>query len=239
MHIEEHRWYSPQLHQEMALKVYGHWGHPLIVFPCSAGRYYDFEGMGMIAAIAGHIDGGRVKLFCIDSIDAQSWYDFAVLPEQRNARHETYDRYVTGEVLPFVRQHCRTPGIRPIVSGCSMGAYHAVNFFCKHPELFGGAIALSGLYRLDRPEFQLGPGDLPAVYFNSPLSYLAGLNDPRQLQACRRGRIIVCVGQGAWEDEAVADTRELESLLRAKTYRPGSTSGAMTSIMTGPGGINR
>jgi esterase/lipase superfamily enzyme len=39
MHIEAHRWHSPHLARDMSLKVYGHWGRPLIVFPCSRGRY--------------------------------------------------------------------------------------------------------------------------------------------------------------------------------------------------------
>ncbi|MCK7508820.1 MAG: hypothetical protein MZV70_35550 [Desulfobacterales bacterium] len=100
-----------------------------------------------------------------------------------------------------------------MATGCSMGAYHAVNFFLKHPDLFEGTIALSGLYRLDRPEFGLGAADLPAVYFNSPLAYLPGLADPWFLDWYRSSRIIVCVGQGAWEDEAIEDTRGAGPLL--------------------------
>ncbi len=42
MHIEEHQWWSKHLKREMALKVYGHWGKPVIVFPCSRGRYFDY-----------------------------------------------------------------------------------------------------------------------------------------------------------------------------------------------------
>ena len=38
-----------------------------------------------------------------------------------------------------------------MTNGCSMGAYHALNFFLKHPDVFQGMIALSGLYRLDWP----------------------------------------------------------------------------------------
>ena len=34
MNIEEHRWWSDRLNRDMALKVYGHWGKPFIVFPC-------------------------------------------------------------------------------------------------------------------------------------------------------------------------------------------------------------
>jgi esterase/lipase superfamily enzyme len=200
----------------MALKVYGHWGKPFIVFPCSRGRYYDFEHMGMIDAIAGFINAGKVKMYCVDSVDAESWYNFSLPPAGRNARHEDYDRYIVAEAIPFIRGHCRLPDERVMATGCSMGAYHAVNFFFKHPDIFQGTIALSGLYRLDRSEFGLCPADVPAVFYNSPLNYLLGLDDPWYLEAYRRSRMIVCVGQGAWENEALEDTRRLEALARQK-----------------------
>ena len=171
----------------------------------------------MIDAVAGFIDAGKIKLFCVDSVDAESWYNWAVSPTGRNARHEAYDRYIVQEVIPFIRHHCQSPEERVMANGCSMGAYHAINFFLKHPDVFEGTIALSGLYRLDRPEFQLSAADLPAVYFNSPLTYLPGLTDDGYLNRYRQSRIIVCVGQGAWEDEAIADTRFLDYLLREKS----------------------
>ncbi len=217
MQIEHHQWWSHNLNRDMALKVYGHWGKPILVFPCSRGRYFDYEGMGMIDAIAGHINAGVIKVFCVDSVDEESWYNFAVTPADRNARHEAYDRYIVEEVVGFIRSHCRSPHIQAITNGCSMGAYHAVNFFLKHPDVFDGTIALSGLYRLDRPEFQLTDADLPAVYFNSPVSYLGGTTEPWYLDQYRQSRIVVCVGQGAWEDEAIEDTRALDHLFREKS----------------------
>ena len=217
MHTEEHAWYSPHLGREMALKVYGHWGKPYIVFPCSRGRYFDFETMGMVGRISEFIEAGKVKLFAVDSVDAESWYNFSVAPVARNARHEAYDRYIVREVVPFVRSHCRQPDERIMAAGCSMGAYHAVNFFLKHPELFAGTLALSGLYRLDRAEFGLTAADLADVYFNSPLTYLPGLNDPWAIDRCREGTIVVCVGQGAWEEACLEDTRGLDTRLREKS----------------------
>ena len=104
-----------------------------------------------------------------------------------------------------------------MTNGCSMGALHAVNFFFKHPDLFQGTIACSGLYRLDRPEFGLGSDDMPAVYFNSPLSYLSGLDDPWYLDQYRQRTIVVSAGQGAWDEEALEDTRHLEAICRAKS----------------------
>jgi len=217
MHTEHHHWWSQHLNREMDLKVYGHWGKPFIVFPCSRGRFFDYEGMGMIDAITGFIDSGKIKLFCVDSVDEESWYNYAVSPAQRNARHEAYDGYIVDEVIPFVRSHCQSPQQRVMANGCSMGAYHAVNFFLKHPDVFEGTIALSGLYRLDRPEFQLTAAELADVYFNSPASYLPGLTDPRHLDLYQRSQIIICVGQGAWEDEAIEDTRRLDYLFREKS----------------------
>lgn len=216
MQIEEHRWFSKKLDQEMALKVYGHWGAPILVFPCSRGRYYDYETMGMVAAIADFIDGGQVKLFCVDSVDAQSWYDFSVPPATRNRRHEDYESYIIDEVVPFIHSHCGGGARRILTNGCSMGAYHALNFFLKHPERFCGTIALSGLYRLDRPEFGMNADDVPAIYFNSPVHYLAGMDDTWYLEHYRRSAIVICVGQGAWEEEALRDTRAMRAILAQK-----------------------
>jgi esterase/lipase superfamily enzyme len=217
MYVEEKSWYSTNLEREMYLKVYGHWGTPFVIFPCSNGRYFDFETMGMVGAISGHIDRGAIKLFCVDSVDAESWYNFAAAPADRNLRHEAYDRYVVQEVIPFVLDHCRSPGERVMAGGCSMGAYHSLNVFLKHPDVFEGVIALSGLYRLDRPEFGLSAADIPAVYYNSPIHYLSGLEDPWYLAAYRKATIVVCAGQGQWEDAAVADTRALDSIFRSKS----------------------
>jgi esterase/lipase superfamily enzyme len=215
MHIEYHCWRSRSLNREMELKVYGHWGKPYIVFPCSRGRFYDFEDMGMIAAISGFIEAGHIKLFTVDSVDASSWYNFDISPAQRNAVHEAYDRYIVEEVMPFVQAHCSNTA-RVMATGCSMGAYHAVNFFLKHPDLFEGTIALSGLYRLDRKEFALSNADRPDVYFNSPLTYLPALVDPWFLDQYRQRTINVCVGQGDWEAEAMEDTREMATQFRDK-----------------------
>ena len=218
MQTEEHNWYSPKLARDMAVKIYGHWGQPIIAFPCSRGRYFDYEGMGMIEAIAPFIDGGHIKLYCVDSVDSWTWYDFSVAPAERNSRHEQYDQYITEEVVPFIYSHCKTDdSLRIMTNGCSMGAYHGLNFFLRHPHIFAGTISLSGLYRLDRQEFGIGEADLGAVYHNSPITYLPALTDPWYLEWYRRSTIVICTGQGAWEEEALEDTRTIDTLLRKKS----------------------
>jgi esterase/lipase superfamily enzyme len=49
------------------------------------------------------------------------------------------------------------------------------------------------------------------------LNYLPQLSDAWYLERYRHSTIIVCVGQGAWEEEAVADTRQLEALFKEKS----------------------
>lgn len=63
----------------MPLRVYGHWGVPILVFPCSLGRYYDYENMGMIDAIA-FIDAGIIEssIALIASMPKAETYNFAV-----------------------------------------------------------------------------------------------------------------------------------------------------------------
>ena len=213
MFIEQHRWWSPALGQDMELKVYGHYGKPVLVFPAQGGRFYDYENFGMVEAVRGSIDGGKIKLFTVDSVDSQSWANWDSHPADRARRHEDYDRYIIQEVSPFIRQHCGDYPGKFLTTGCSMGAYHAVNFFFRHPATFDAVISISGLYQLS---MFIGEYMDDRVYFNSPLAYLPGLEDPWYLDQYRQSAIIVCCGQGAWEDAMLEDTRALQRILEAK-----------------------
>jgi esterase/lipase superfamily enzyme len=211
MHVEEHAWSSAVLGHDMGLKVYGHDGRPVIAFPSQEGRYWDFENWGMIDACAGLIEAGRARIVAVDGIDWQSWANWSAHPSDRARRHEAYDRYLVTEVAPFVRQ--LTGHETAWVTGASMGAYHAANAIFRHPDLFDGLVAMSGLYQL---RMFIGDEVDDPVYFNSPLLYLPGLEDPWYLSRFRSAKLAFVVGQGAWEGEMVADTRAMEEVLRAK-----------------------
>jgi esterase/lipase superfamily enzyme len=94
-----------------------------------------------------------------------------------------------------------------------MGAYHAANFFFRHPDQFAGVIALSGLYQL-----RMFVGDYmdDTVYFNSPIAYLSNLNDQWYIDRYHQSQIIICCGQGAWEEPILADTLALRRVLEEK-----------------------
>jgi esterase/lipase superfamily enzyme len=217
MHTEYHKWWSPSLSQDMEFKVYGYYGKPVIVFPAQGGRFYEYEDFGMVEAVRASIDGGKIKLFTVDSVDNQSWANGNAHPADRARRHEDYDRYIVNELAPFIRAHCGgdPAGVEPkcLATGVSMGAYHAVNFFFRHPDVFDALIALSGLYQLS---MFVGDYSDENVYFNTPLAYLPNLNDPWYLDQYRQSQIVVCCGQGAWEDAMLADTYTLKHILEEK-----------------------
>jgi esterase/lipase superfamily enzyme len=213
MNIEYHKWWSPSLGQDMEMKVYGYYGKPVLVFPAMAGRFYEYEDFKMIDAISGFIDEGKVKVFTVDSIDGQTWANWSAHPADRARRHESYDHYILEEVMPFIHQHCGDSDQKTLVTGCSMGAYHSVNFFFRHPDAFDAVIGLSGVYSLSS---FIGNYVDDLVYFNTPLLYLPGLTDPWYLDQYKKSQIIICVGQGAWEDAMLADTYALKTILEGK-----------------------
>src|SRR5262249_38059224 len=132
MNREYHRWHSPALGRDMELLVFGHGGARVLAFPTCAGRFYDWENFGMVAALADRLQRGYCQLFCADTVDNEAWFAEGLPPEARARRHAQYDRYVRDEVLPFSRQ--RNPSSFLTVAGTSFGAYHAINFAFRYPE---------------------------------------------------------------------------------------------------------
>lgn len=175
---------------------YGHFGRPVLVFPSEAGRAWDYENNGMVEVLAPLIDDGRIKLYCVDSFDARSWSDYALPTEERARRHAVYESWIVDHVVPTIGAD--SPGAGDIVTtGCSLGGYHAVNFALKRADLFPVAISLSGNFDPStwRPHGE--PGE--ATYFNNPLAYVANTHGDHLEWLRSRVRIVLVVGQGAWE----------------------------------------
>ncbi|MCK5686369.1 esterase family protein [bacterium] len=212
MKIESHKWWSPAIRKEMQLKVYGHWGIPFLVFPCAGGNYTEFEGFGMIKLLSKFIDDGKIKVFTIGSLDNETWLNKSGNPYERGNRHNDYDRYIVDEVVPFIHNNCNGKQ-RIMLTGCSLGAYHCVNFFLRHPDVFRGTIALSGVYRLNH---FVGDYMDDSIFYNSPIHYVPGLKDSYQLDWIKKGQLIICSGQGPWEDVGLADLQELRKSLSVK-----------------------
>jgi esterase/lipase superfamily enzyme len=210
MHVQHHQQPGRALGRAMELREFGDRGQPVLVFPSQDGHVGDFEGFGMTHACAPLIEAGRVRFFVLDGNDWESWTNQAVHPAARAGRHLDYDRYVMEEAVPFAQERAGRATLW--TAGCSMGAFHAANFFFRHPDAFDGVIGISGLYDVGMFVGEFGNDD---VYFNSPLRYLGGPQDAWYLDRFRAARIAFLVGQGDYEAECLADTRALDQRLAA------------------------
>ena len=144
MNREYHRWHSLALNRDMELLVFGHAGAKVLVFPTSLGKYYEWEDRGMIGVLGEQLDRGWIQLFCVDSVDAESWYARWAHPGGRAWRHIQYENYLVNEVVPLMWQKNDNPF--SMTTGASFGAYHAANFAFRHPELVRRMIGMSGIY---------------------------------------------------------------------------------------------
>ena len=183
----------------MELLIFGHHGAPVLVFPTSQGRFFEYEDRGMVGALGEHLEQGWIQLVCVDSVDAESWYCGWAHPSGRVYRHMQYETYVLQEVVPWVASF--NDNSFWMATGCSFGAYHAVNFALRNPWLFRRTIGLSGIYDIKR--FVDGYSD-DNVYFNNPVDYTAHLHEPDQIAALQRQDIILAVGR----DDANRHTNE-------------------------------
>src|SRR6476661_2093521 len=148
MNREYHKWYSPHVEHDMEFLLFGHAGRPILVFPTSMGRFYQYEDFKMIETLAWRLEAGDIQIVCVDSIDSESWYNRNVPVWQRADRHAAYEGYLIQELLPWFAD--RNPGVRDnlVVTGASFGAYHSVNFAFRHPDLVRKIVAMSGAYSL-------------------------------------------------------------------------------------------
>src|SRR5438445_3302373 len=177
MNREYHKGYSSELNREMELLVFGHGGMPLLVFPTSEGRFFDYEDRGMIAILSPKIDRGELQVFCVDSVDAESWYNRQVHPRLRVLRHLQYERYLLHELLPFL--HSKNSSSQLSLPGCSFGGYYAVNFSLKHPDRVTHCVSrgaafdtlqLLNVYDDDESSFNCSPDFLPNMAYDLFLS---------------------------------------------------------------------
>ena len=196
--------WSNALGRDMEALRFGTSGLPLLVFPTSMGRFYQWEDFGMIRALGDKIEGGLIQLFCVDSIDDESWYAKSRPGRDRVQRHLAYERYVLDEFLS------RVPN-RPVTVGSSFGALHALLIVLRHPERFNGFIGLSGAF--DTRTWLGGYFDQD-VYYTNPMAFLPGLTDDRYLALLRQMEKRV-IATGA-EDRNVEESRRVGTLLREK-----------------------
>jgi esterase/lipase superfamily enzyme len=189
MRREYHNWFSHRLGRNMELLAYGHAGQAVLVFPTSRARFYEYENSGMVGALWQKIEAGHLHVFCVDSVDSESWYNRSIHPHDRVLRHNAYESYVLFEVVPLIKGLSGQGQI--CTHGCSLGAYHALNFSLRHPDVARRCVALSGAY--DMKPFMDGYYDND-FYFNNPVDYVPNINDAWFLDHYRQLDIVLGVG---------------------------------------------
>ena len=201
--------YSESLGREMGHAVFGHAGKLCLAFAPQNGHLWDFRNFGMVDTVRSWIDAGKLRIICVDSIDEESWSDADGDPRYRAEMQERWFHYVLDELLP----EYLTYGEKAMVTGCSMGGLHAGVFYFRRPDVFDTMISLSGVF--DALYF-FGDYMDDIVYNNSPVHFLANMPDDHPwLDFYRKGTIIFCCGQGAWEDKMRIDSANLDRILTA------------------------
>ncbi len=215
MNREYHCSYSEALGRDMELLVFGHSGAKVIVFPTRDGRFHEYEDLGIVQTLASKIESGQMQLFCVDSIDHDSFYCNWKQPADRIRRHIQFEEYILDEVFPFMES--KNDHECTIAHGCSLGAYHAGNIALRHPHRFNKLVAFSG--RFDLTESLEWFNDLfdgyydENIYYHTPSHFLPNLERADALEALRRMEVILVVGE---EDPFLGSNRLISEQLWQK-----------------------
>lgn len=162
----------------------------------------------MVHAVEAQIEAGSLQLFCVDSVNAESWYNRSVPPRWRIARYMQFETYILDEVLALIRQW--SGWARPIALGCSLGGYDAACIALRHPTIFGGFLSMSGIF--DPAMFLQGYYD-EDVYFHSPPHFLRNLMDERELAKYKPNIYVLATGE---HDQCWDANERMSEVMRAK-----------------------
>lgn len=191
------RWYSPRLEQDVSFVRWGHWGQPVLLFPTAGGDAEEVERMQLIAALGPLLEAGRIKIYSCDSIAGRVLAAKSGSVEYRCWLQKQFGEYVSAEAVPAIRIDCASEAIEVVVAGASIGAFNAVAAVCRYPDLFSGAIGMSGTYDLERLFGFAGNED---YYISAPLCFLPNLGPGPFLERLKSRFFIFAYGQGRWEN---------------------------------------
>lgn len=191
------RWYSERLQREVTMVRWGHHGRPVLLFPTAGGDAEEVERMHLIGAIMPLIEGGKIKVYSVDSVAGA-----ALLAREGSAQHQMwlqnqFHQYCKHEVVPAIRSDCQAPDIELWAAGASIGAFHAVAMVCRFPDVFARACAMSGTYDLRR--FFDAKDFTDEFWVSSPVHFVPTLEGPH-LDKLRERFILLPSGEGRAED---------------------------------------
>jgi esterase/lipase superfamily enzyme len=207
MYREYSKWWSPSLGRDMEFLWFGKFGRPVILFPTSAGRFYENDDFHLTGSLAEKVEAGEIQLVLPDTVNMESWYNKSVHPAVRAARHAQYDAYLRHELVPYIFNRAQRGDL--VVYGASFGAYHAANFAARYPEIVSRAILFSGVFNIH--SLLDGYWD-DTCYFHCPTAYIPNLDGE---WAGKLSRVNWVIATGEY-DTIVQKSREFSALLWAK-----------------------
>ncbi|MFN7171575.1 MAG: esterase family protein [Fimbriimonadaceae bacterium] len=201
-------WYSPHIEKEFKMLTFGTSGVPMLLYATSKGSYMQNRDFGLVEAIGHWIENGMVKVYCPDSFDAESFYNYQIPPKYRLLNYLAYERLILNELMPMMWHD--TGHDKCITAGCSFGGYHALNTAFKHPDKVQTMISMGGAF--DIKQFIFGYFD-DNCYFNNPPDYMKNLSDPWYVDHLRKMGIILGTGE---KDICQAANIEMSEILDSK-----------------------
>jgi esterase/lipase superfamily enzyme len=159
-----------------------------------------------------YIEQGRIQVFCVDGLDNESWSATWKNPKERILAQEAYFNYIINEFVPRVYEINNSNSNGIMTFGLSLGANHALIILVRKPDIFNQVLALAGIYHSG---FFIKDYADELTFLNSPLDSLKVMHKNKPyIEIYKQAPIILCVGQGAWEDVCLEETRKVDKALK-------------------------
>ena len=202
--IEHTDYYSHIMGISVNVEITGHYGYPILMFPTSNGSYMQNHDFKLNESINWLVEEGKVKLYNLQTIDAQSFYNEHLSPQDKIRNYELWNRFLVEEYIPHIQKEHSTH--RVAVAGASFGGYHAANFAFRFPDLVSHLFCLSGAFSIRN--FMRGYSD-ELVYMNCANEFVK--ND----EAWKFNHMHIVLSTSD-QDICLGKTQEMAGILREK-----------------------
>ena len=205
------RWYSHRVQEEILAARWGDAGIPVLLYPTAGGDAEECERFKMMHVLAPLLEGGKVRIYSVDSAAGRLWTDGETDGVHRAWFQNRFDDYVVHELVPAIRTDCKDPAAEIVTAGASLGAFNALASVCRHPDLFKLGICMSGTFDFTRWMTDEHTLDF---HYASPKHFLPTLPEGPQLQALRKRFVLLATGTGDYE--APKESWQMGELLGAR-----------------------
>ena len=214
---DHHSWYSHRLGREgvgadnVALPGTPHPRFPAPVWASEPAPEVPGHGLH---AFSPYLDQGRMRIFCINGVQSDSFANKGAHPFHRSWMQAQYGPRLCGKRSDFPSStpcagHPRHPNRRSAHRSVLIPT-RPPNTLFKHPDHVKRCYALSGIY--DMRDSMDGMSDEYDFYFNNPVDYMANQHDPWFLHQYASCDIRLVTGTGPWENSG--PTYRMSEILR-------------------------